>query len=171
MRGYGPSELLASWRTGRDRHGVLLNDEGFASLCKHLTRELGAMPDGECGTGEPLTAKEQANRQREDEMSAIPDTDFLTRAEAAKLIGISVASLDRYVRRGEAIGGIAIEPRRASERNVRYLASDVKAVRSGIADQVAANRAERIRQQESGEPPSVVRSTAFPAVTKPGKKR
>ena len=171
MSGYDDVQLVEAWRTGRDWHGILLTTDGFASLCQHLTRTFGRLPDGDCGEGEPLTARELATSAKDSELAGIDDASLLARSEAARLLGISIASLDRYVRRGEALGGVNIEPLRIGERGVRYRASDVKAVRKGLADQAAAHRAGRIRQQETGKPPSVARSTFKPAITKPSKKR
>ena len=133
---YSPAELLDAWGTGNGRDGLDLTQEQFESLCENLLRVFGTVPDGEAGLEAPpapgLTPRQADRQARDNELSAINDDDLLTRKDTARLIGISLESLDRYVRKCEALGGVVLQPLRATERNVRYRACDVKAVRAGL---------------------------------------
>lgn len=168
--GYSPSELVAAWATGRDRSGALLTGDGFKSLCEAFLKAFGHIPDDDVGTQQHITARELASAAKDDELSTIPDHDLLDRATTARLLGISVASLDRYVRRCEPLGGIAIEPVRIGERGVRYRVTDVKAVRAGLAAMAADHRAARAAAHQHGLPPAATRNQPHQPAHKPSRR-
>ena len=85
-----------------------MTGDGFASLCENMLRKFGRLPDGDAGTEAELTTAETTACQRETELSAIDDAAVRTRAEADKLLGISVASLDRSARRAESLGTVGV---------------------------------------------------------------
>ena len=145
---YSPTELLDAWGAGNDRDGVSLTQEQFESLCENLLRVFGAVPDGDAGLealpAPPLTPRQADRLARDNELASINDDDLLTRQDTARLIGISIESLDRYVRKCEALGGVLLQPLRPTERAVRYRAVDVKAVRAGL---LASSRLAMERRQ------------------------
>jgi len=154
FRDFTPDQLLDIWGSGRDRAGNMLSADQLGSLVENVLRVFGELPTEGIGTtARPLTPREQVTAARANELDAIPDAALLTRVQSAQLLGISVASLDRYARRCEPIGGVLLEPIRVGERGVRYKATNVKAVRVGLDALARRQREARLADRDHYSPP------------------
>jgi hypothetical protein len=96
----------------------------------------------------PLTPKQEVKVAKAIELASIPDSDMLTREQTARLLGISIASLDRYARRCDPIGGVVLQPANVGERAVRYKAIDVKAVRAGFDEKARRWKEAKLADKE-----------------------